>query len=78
MAAVSEFREHDNRLGWQQCGIASTLPVLDAGFSYWKRPRKIFPPRGYAYAILDGGGKIPPELALKVGQKIKVPVREVK
>ena len=55
MAAVSEFREHDNRLGWQQCGIASTLPVLDAGFSYWKRPRKIFPPRGYAYAILDGG-----------------------
>ena len=55
MAAVSEFRERDNRLGWQQCGIASTLPVLDAGFSYWKRPRNIFPPRGYAYAILDGG-----------------------
>ena len=30
------------------------------------------------YAIFDGGGTIPPELALKVGQKIKVPVREVK
>ena len=30
------------------------------------------------YAILDGGGKVPPELALKVGQKIKIPVREVK
>ena len=30
------------------------------------------------YAILDGGGKVPPELALKAGQKIKVPVREVR
>ena len=30
------------------------------------------------YAILDDGGKIPPELALKAGKKIKVPVREVK
>ena len=55
MASVSSFREHDNRLGWQQCGIASNLPVLDSGFSYWKRPQKVFPPRGYAYALLDGG-----------------------
>jgi len=55
IASVSSFREWDNRLGWQQCGIASTLPVLDAGFSYWKRPRKVFPPRGYSYALLDGG-----------------------
>jgi len=55
MASVSSFRERDNRLGWQQCGIASNLPVVDSGFSYWKRPRKVFPPRGYAYALLDGG-----------------------
>ncbi len=55
VASVSSFREMDNRLGWQQCGIATTLPVIDSGFSYWKRPRRIFPPRGYAYALLDGG-----------------------
>lgn len=55
VASVSAFRERDNRLGWQQCGIATTLPVIDFGFSYWKRPRRIFPPRGYAYALLDGG-----------------------
>jgi endonuclease/exonuclease/phosphatase family metal-dependent hydrolase len=54
-ASVSSFRERDNRLGWQQCGVVSTLPVIDAGFSYWKRPKKVFPPRGYAYALLDGG-----------------------
>ena len=30
------------------------------------------------YAILDNGGKIPPELMLKVGQKIKVPAREIR
>ena len=55
MVSVSSFRERDNRLGWQQCAIASNLPVLDSGFAYWKRPRRIFPPRGYAYALLDGG-----------------------
>ncbi len=55
MASISSFRERDNRLGWQQCAIATTLPVIDSGFSYWKHPRKIYPPRGYAYALLDGG-----------------------
>ena len=30
------------------------------------------------YAILDDDGKIPPELTLKVGQKIKVPVSEIR
>ena len=35
-------------------------------------------PAEKVYAILDGGGKIPPELALKAGQEIQVPVREIK
>ena len=53
--SVTAFRDRDNRLMWQQCAIASTLPPVDVGWAYWKRTRHVFPPRGYAYAILDGG-----------------------
>lgn len=55
LASVSAFRDYDWRLGWQQNGIVTDMPVLDAGFSYWRRSRKILPPRGFAYALLDGG-----------------------
>ena len=55
VASVSAFRDYDRRLGWQQCGIVSDLPVVDASFSYWRRTRKILPPRGFVYALLDGG-----------------------
>jgi len=54
-AVVSAFREYDRRLGWQQCGIATDLPVLDAHWSYWKHPKRVYPPRGYAYALVDAG-----------------------
>lgn len=57
IASVSAFREFDYRLGWQQVGIVSDLPVVDASFSYWRRSRKILPPRGFAYALLDGGAE---------------------
>ncbi|MBO7166697.1 MAG: endonuclease/exonuclease/phosphatase family protein [Kiritimatiellae bacterium] len=52
---VTRFKDWDGRLQWQQCAIASTLPLVDSNWSYWKRPKKIFPPRGYAYALYDGG-----------------------
>ena len=55
IVSVSAFREFDRRLGWQQSGIVSDLPVVDASFSYWRRTRKILPPRGFTYALLDGG-----------------------
>lgn len=55
MVACSAFRSYDNRLEWQQCGIASTLPVIDASWSRWRRNKNIVPPRGYTYALLDGG-----------------------
>jgi len=54
-AVVSAFREYDRRLGWQQCGIVTDLPVLDARWSYWKHPKRVYPPRGYAYALVDAG-----------------------
>ncbi len=55
LASVSAFRDFDRRLGWQQEGIVTDLPVLETGFSYWRRSKKILPPRGFAYALLDGG-----------------------
>lgn len=55
IASVSAFRDFDRRLGWQQSGIVSDLPVVEASFSYWRRARKILPARGFAYALLDGG-----------------------
>lgn len=55
VASVSAFRDFDRRLGWQQNGIATDLPVLEAHFAYWRRARKVLPPRGYAFALLDGG-----------------------
>lgn len=55
VASVSAYREFDRRLGWQQEGIVSDLPVVDANFSYWRRSKKVLPPRGCTYALLDGG-----------------------
>lgn len=55
VAAVSGFRERDRRMGWQQCGIVTSLPVIDASWSRWRRAHSVVPPRGYAYALLDGG-----------------------
>ena len=55
LASVSSFRDWDRRLLWQQCAIATTYPVLDSSWSYWRRPKHVFPPRGFAYAIVDAG-----------------------
>ncbi len=55
VASVSAFRDFDRRLGWQQNGIVTDMPVLEASFSYWRRSHKVLPPRGFAYALLDGG-----------------------
>lgn len=55
LANVSAFRGWDNRLDWQQTAILTDMPVLDAHFSYWRRQNKTLPPRGYSYALLDGG-----------------------
>ena len=32
-ASVSAFRDWDNRLLWQQCGIATTLPIVESSWS---------------------------------------------
>lgn len=56
VAVASAFRDfRDNRLQWQQLGIVTDLPVVEAGWKYSKRADGLFVPRGYAYALLDGG-----------------------
>lgn len=55
VAGVSAFRERDRRLGWQQTAIVADVPVLETGFTYWRREKGIQPPRGFVYAILDAG-----------------------
>lgn len=60
LASASAFRNFDGRLGWQQVAVATDLPILDASYSWWRKVWirsgvTVMPPRGYAYALLDGG-----------------------
>lgn len=56
VAVATAFRDfRDNRLQWQQLGIVTDLPVLKAEWRYSKKADGMFVPRGYAYALLDGG-----------------------
>ena len=56
VAVATAFRDfRDNRLQWQQLGIVTDLPVIKAEWRYSKKTDGMFVPRGYAYALLDGG-----------------------
>ena len=56
VAVATAFRDfRDNRLQWQQLGIVTDLPVIEAEWRYSKKADGMFVPRGYAYALLDGG-----------------------
>jgi endonuclease/exonuclease/phosphatase family metal-dependent hydrolase len=58
VAVASAFRDfRDNRLQWQQLGILTDLPVIEAKWKYSKKAGGLFVPRGYAYALLDGGAE---------------------
>ena len=54
VVSVSHFKDGDIPI-WQQVAILSTLPVLDAGYATWARGIGVSIPRGFAYALLDGG-----------------------
>jgi len=61
VAVATAFRDsRDNRLQWQQLAIVTDMPVIEADWKYAKKAGRMFVPRGYAYALLDGGkeGKI--------------------
>ncbi len=54
VVSVSHFKDGDVPI-WQQVAILSTLPVLDAGYATWAKGIGVSIPRGFAYALLDGG-----------------------
>ena len=54
VVTVSNFMDGDVPI-WQQVAIMSTLPVIDCGFATWSKSSEVSIPRGFAYALLDGG-----------------------
>ena len=54
VVSVSDFRDGEVST-WQQVAILSTLPVVDKGYAVWSRGSGVVIPRGFAYAVLDGG-----------------------
>lgn len=54
VVTVSNFTDGDVPI-WQQVAIMSTLPVIDSGFATWSKSSGVSIPRGFAYALLDGG-----------------------
>ncbi len=52
VAVISGYRRRD-RFDQQQDVIMTTLPVRTANWSLWRRPKHIFPPRGYAHAVIE-------------------------
>ena len=55
VAIISGYRRRD-RFDQQQDVIMTTLPVRMANWSLWRRPKRIFPPRGYAHAVIEFPG----------------------
>lgn len=58
VVAVSNFKDGEVPL-WQQEAILTTLPVVTSGYAVWGRGSGVVIPRGFAYALLDGGEKGP-------------------
>lgn len=59
VAAISGYRDRNGLLSWQQDAILTTLPVRESLSVVWHSSRSDPVPRGYAYALLDGGAKGP-------------------
>ena len=58
VAVATAYRDlRDNRLQWQQLAIVTDLPVIEAEWKYAKKANGMFVPRGYAYALVDGGAE---------------------
>lgn len=56
VAVATAYRDfRDNRLQWQQMAIVTDLPVIETEWKHAKKADGLFVPRGYAYALLDGG-----------------------
>lgn len=58
VAVCSGFESEPGVQGLQQVAILSKYASVEAGFERWHTVDYVTPPRGYAYAVLDVGGKL--------------------
>lgn len=58
VVVVSNFKDGDVPI-WQQVAILTTLSFIDSGYATWSKGSGVSIPRGFAYALLDGGEQGP-------------------
>lgn len=57
LVSVSNYKDNGGVPLWQQMAIMSTLPVLESGYTLWSTGDGVSIPRGFAFALLDGGAE---------------------
>ena len=55
LSAISNYKDNGGVPLWQQTAIMSTLPVVDSGYAIWSTDDGVSIPRGFTYAVLNGG-----------------------
>jgi len=55
VVSVSNYKDNGGVPLWQQMAIMSTLPVPESGYTLWSAGDGVSIPRGFAFALLDGG-----------------------
>lgn len=58
LAAVSKFKDAYGYPLWQQCAIASDLPVVESGYMSWQSEPNVAMPRGFTFAVLGSGDEL--------------------
>jgi len=58
LAAVSKFKDAYGYPLWQQCAIASDLPVVESGYQSWQSEPHVAMPRGFTFAVLGSGDEL--------------------
>jgi len=58
LAAMSKFKDAYGYPLWQQCAIATDLPVVESGYMSWQSEPKVSMPRGFTFAVLGSGDEL--------------------
>ena len=58
LAAVSKFKDPYGYPLWQQCAIASDLPVVESGYQSWQSEPHVAMPRGFTFAVVGSGDEL--------------------
>ena len=58
LAAISKFKDPYGYPLWQQCAIATDLPVVESGYMSWQSEPQVAMPRGFTYAVIGSGDEL--------------------